>query len=114
MPETDPAHDREGAGEPDRACAHMLGGRDALDVRGEVHPLVLVVPVRTLSDNAPILDRMVERRQFMNVDVVGVLTPTDRRGRPQLPLIVAFTQIELDNRRAVFDRGADKGVLGYL
>ena len=43
MPETDPAHDREGAGPPDHAVAHMLGGRDALDLWGEVHPLVLVV-----------------------------------------------------------------------
>ena len=71
MPETDPAHDREVAGQPDHAVAHMLGGRDALDLRGEVHPLVLGVQVGTLRDDEPILDRIVERREFMNIDVVG-------------------------------------------
>jgi hypothetical protein len=89
----------------------MLGGRDTLDVRSEEHPLVLGVQVSTLRDNEPILDRIVERRQFMNVDVVGILAPTDRRGRPQLTLKVEFAQIERDNRRAVFDGRADESVL---
>ena len=38
VPETDPAHDREVTGQPDHAVAHMLGGRNALDLWGEVHP----------------------------------------------------------------------------
>ena len=95
VPETDSAHHREVAGQPDHAVAHMLGGRDALDVRCEVHALVLVVQVGTLGDDEPILDRIVERRQFMNIDVVGFLAPTERRGRPQLMLKVEFAQIEL-------------------
>jgi len=53
---------------------------------------------------------MVERRQYMHVDMEGVLAPTGRRGRPQLLLQGTFAQIEPDNRRAVFERGADKGV----
>src|SRR6266567_1740365 len=114
VPETDPAHDCEVTGQSDHAVAHMLGGRDALDLRGEVHPLVLVVQVGTLRDDEPILDWIVERRQFMNLDSVGRLAPTDRRGRLQYTLKVQFAQIELDNRRAIFDRGADKGVLVYL
>src|SRR2546427_12960088 len=92
----------------------MLGGRDALDLRGEVHPMVLVVQVGTLRDDEPILDWIVERRQFMNLDSVGRLAPTDRRGRLPYTLKVQFAQIELDNRRAIFDRGADKGVLVEL
>ena len=94
--------------------AHMLRGRDTLDLWGEVDPLVLVVQVGTLSHDEPVRDRIVERRQFMNIDRVGLLAPTDRRGRPQRTLKVAFAQIERDNRRAIFDRGADKGVLVYL
>src|SRR2546422_6938591 len=50
----------------------------------------------------------------MNLDSVGLLAPTDRRGRLQHTLKIQFAQIELDNRRAIFDRGADKGVLVYL
>src|SRR2546426_12079926 len=46
--------------------------------------------------------------------MVGLLAPTDRRGCPQRTLKVQLTQIELANRRAIFDRGADKGVLAYL
>ena len=88
VPETDSAHDREVTGQPDHAVAHMLGGRDTLDVRSEVYSLVLGVQVRTLRDHEPILDRIVERRQFMHVDVGGGLAPTDRRGRPQLTLKV--------------------------
>ena len=39
----------------------------------------------------------------MNVDMIDVLTPPDRRGGPQLPLKVELAQVELDNRRAVFN-----------
>ena len=46
----------------------------------------------------------------MHSDMVGFLAPPDRRGRPQRPLQVQFTPIAWDNRRAIFDRGADKGV----
>ena len=73
MPEADPADHREVAGQPDHAFAHMLGGRDALDLRCEVHPLVLVIEVVALRDDKSILDRIVERREFMNIDVVGLL-----------------------------------------
>jgi hypothetical protein len=111
VPETDSAHDREVTGQPDHAVTHMLGGRDALDVQREVHPLGLGVQVRTLRNDEPILDRIMECREFMKVDVIDVLPPTDGRGRPQLPLHLALSQIELDNRRAIFNRRADKGVL---
>jgi hypothetical protein len=88
VPETDPAHDREVTSQPDHAVAHMLGGRDALDGRCKVHALVLVVQVGTLRNNEPILDRIVERRQFMNLDSVGLLAPTEPGPRPQLRLKV--------------------------
>lgn len=104
MSEADATDDREVAGEPDNAFAHMLGGRDPLDIRCKVHALVLVVEVGALRDNKSILDRIVERREFMNVDVVKVLPPTDRRGRAQLLLKVEFAEIEYDQGRAVFDR----------
>jgi hypothetical protein len=50
----------------------------------------------------------------MYIDLVGFLAPTERRLCPQFLLKVVFAQIELDNRRAIFDRGADKGVLVEL
>jgi hypothetical protein len=93
---------------------HWPSARVTLQVRCEVHALVLVVQVGTLRNDEPILDRIVERRQFMNLDSVGLLAPTDRRGRLQRTLKVQVAQIELDNRRAIFDRGADKGVLVHL
>ena len=114
VPEADPTDHREIAGQPDHAVAHMLGGRDALDLWGEVHPLILGVHVGTLGDDKPVRDRIVERGQCMNIDMVGLLAPTDRRGCPQRTLKVQLTQIELDNRRALFDTGADKGVLVHL
>jgi hypothetical protein len=92
----------------------MLGGRDALAIRGEVHPLVLAVQVGTLRDEEPVLDGIVERRQFMHIALVGFLAPTECRLRPQFLLKVMFVPIELDNRRTIFDRGADKGVLVEL
>src|SRR5215467_13688513 len=46
--------------------------------------------------------------------MVGLLAPTDRRECPQRTLQVQLTQIAWDNRRAIVDRGADKGVLVYL
>ena len=82
----------------------MLGGRDTLDIRCKVHALLLVVQVVALSNDKPILDWIMECREFMNVDMIDVLTPTDRRGCPQLPLKVELAQVELDNRRAVFNR----------
>src|SRR5262245_11164503 len=50
----------------------------------------------------------------MHIDVIGFLAPTERSLRPQLLLKVVPAQIKLDNRRAIFDRGADKGVLVYV
>ena len=73
MSEADPADHREVAGQPDNTFAHMLGGRDTLDVRGKVHALVLVVEVGALRDDKPILERIVERREFVHIDLVGVL-----------------------------------------
>src|SRR5262245_9636302 len=104
VPKTDSAHDREVTGQPDHAGAHMLGGRNTLDLWGEVHPLVLGVQVGTLRDDKSILDRSVERREFMNVDVVKVLPPTNLRGRAQLLLKVEFAEIKSDHGCAVFDR----------
>ena len=104
MSEADAADDREVAGEPDNAFAHMLGGRDPLDVRCKVHALALGVEVGALRDDKSILDWIVERREFMNVDVVKVLPPTDRRGRAQFVLKVEFAEIKYDHGCAVFDR----------
>jgi hypothetical protein len=70
---------------------------------GEVHPLVLVVQVGTLREDESVLDGIVERREFMHLDSGGRFAPTDRRGRLQYTLKVQFVQIELDNRRAIFD-----------
>ena len=67
-----------------------------------------------MGDDKPILDWIVERRELMNTDVVELLTPTDGCGRPQRTLPVEFAQIKLHDRRATFDRGADKGVLVHL
>src|SRR5215831_11961328 len=92
----------------------MLGGRDPLDIRCKVHALLLVVQVVALRNEKPILDRIMEGREFMNVDMIDVLTPTDRGGGPQLPLKVELAQVELENRRAVFNRRADKGLLIHL
>jgi len=114
VPEADAAYHREVAGQPDNAVAHMLGCRDALDLRGEVHPLVIAIQIGTLRDDEPVQNRIVERREFMNIDVIGFLVPTDRRGCPQRTLKVEFSQIERHNRRAVFDRRADQGVLVHL
>jgi len=101
---TDSADHRKVAGQPDDAFAHMLGGRDTLDVRCKVHSLVFIVQGVALSDDKPILYRIVERREFMHIDVGGLLAPTDRRGRPQRTLKVVFAPIELNNGCAVFDR----------
>ena len=114
VPETDPAHDREVAGQPDHTVAHMLGGRDALDCRGEIYPLVMVIHIGTLRDDESVGHRIVEWRQFLHIDVVGGLAPTDLGLRPQFIVKVVLAQIKLDNRRAVFNRRADKGILIHL
>src|SRR5215467_16182407 len=51
VPEADPTDYREVAGQSDYTVAHMLGGRDTLDLWGEVHALMLVVQVGTLRDD---------------------------------------------------------------
>ena len=48
VPETDSTDHREIARQPDHAVAHMLGGRDTLDGRCEVYPLLLVIEIGTL------------------------------------------------------------------
>src|SRR6266568_7486299 len=48
VPETDSTDHREIARQPDHAVAHMLGGRDTLDSRCEVYPLLLVIEIGTL------------------------------------------------------------------
>jgi hypothetical protein len=103
VPEADPTDHREVTGQPDHTVAHMLGGRDPLDLWGEGHPLVLVVQVRTLRDDEAIQHRIVARRQFMHIDLVGVLAPTERRLGPSFLVKVMFAQIKLDHRRAVFN-----------
>src|SRR5215475_8798893 len=92
----------------------MLGGRDALDCRGEVPPLVLVIHLGSLRDDETVENRIVERRQFMYIDLVEVLAPTERRLRPQLLVKVVLAQIKLDNRRSVLNGRAHKGILVYL
>ena len=114
MPETYSAHHSKIASEADNAVAHLLRCRYALDVRCKVHALVLVIQIVSLSSDEPVLNRIVERRKFMNVDVVGFLAPIKRRGRPSLLLKIALSQIEFDNRRSVFDGRADKCVLIHL
>src|SRR6267142_4315813 len=57
---------------------------------------------------------MVKRRQFMDINVVGFLPPTERGLRPQFLLKVVLAQVKRDHRRAVFYRRTHKGVLVYL
>jgi hypothetical protein len=114
VPEADTADHREVARQPDNAMAHMLGGRDPLDLRGEVPPLVLAIQIGTLRDDEPVQNRIVEGRQFMYIDMVGFLAPTERRRRPQFLVKVVLAQIKLDNCRTVFNGRAHKGVLVYL
>ena len=114
MSEADPADHREGAGQPENTFAHRLGGRDTLDVRCKVYALVLVVEGGALRDDTPILERIVERREFMHIDVIGCLPPTEPGWRPQFLLKVVLAQIERDNRHTVFNGRADKGVLVHL
>ena len=61
LPETDTAHHREVARQPNNAVAHMLGGRDALDLRGKVNPLVLLIEGVSLGEDESVLNRIVER-----------------------------------------------------
>ena len=61
MPEAAPADHCERAGQPDDAVAHRLGGRDPLNLWGEVPPRLLVVQGGTLRDDEPVRARMVER-----------------------------------------------------
>ncbi len=49
VPQTDTTHHREIAGQANTAVAHMLRGRDTLDLRGEVRPLVIAIEIVTLS-----------------------------------------------------------------
>ena len=61
VPKADPTDHREVAGQSDDTVAHMLGGRDALDLWGEIHALMLVVQVGTLRDDEAVHHRIVER-----------------------------------------------------
>src|SRR5215470_7035778 len=65
LSETDAAYYRQIAAQPDDAFAHMLGGRDTLDIRGKVHALLLVVQVGALSNDKPIFDWIMEGREFI-------------------------------------------------
>ncbi len=82
VPETDSAHHSKRAGQADNAVAHMLCCRDALDFRCKVPALILLIQIVPLGQDEPILHRIVERRQFMNVDMVDFLAPIKRRGHP--------------------------------
>ena len=114
VPETSSAHHSKRAGQADNAVAHLLRCRYALDFRCKVHAWVLAIQRVPLGEDAPVLHRIVERRKFMKVDVGGFLAPIQRRGRPSCLLKIALSQIEGDNRRAVFDGRADKCVLGHF
>jgi hypothetical protein len=48
VPETDSTDHREIARQPDHAVAHMLGGRDTLDGRREVYPLLIIIEIDLL------------------------------------------------------------------
>ena len=54
----------------DDAFAHRLRGRAPLEVRSKVHTLLLIVEVGALRDDKPRLYRIVERREFMHLDMV--------------------------------------------
>jgi len=71
----------------------MLGGRDALEGGGDVHPLVLAIQRGPLGEDAAGLNRMVKRRQCMHIDVGGFLTPIQRCLRPQLLVKIVLAQI---------------------
>jgi hypothetical protein len=75
---------------------------------------MLVIHVGTLRDDDPVGNRIVKRRQFMHIDVIGFLPPTEPGRRPQFLLKVVLAQIKRDNRHAVFNGRADKGVLIHL
>src|SRR5256712_7759702 len=62
VPEADPADHREVTGQPNHAVAHMLGGRDALDLWCEVSPLLLAIQVGPLRDDESVHNRTVKRR----------------------------------------------------
>src|SRR5215469_9423647 len=114
VPEADPTDHRQVAGQPDHAVAHVLGGRDALDLWGEVPASVRGIEVGTLRYDESVGNRVVKRRQFMHIDVIGFLPPTEPGLRPQFLLKVVLAQIKRDNRRAVFHRRAHKGVLVHF
>jgi hypothetical protein len=68
---------------------------------------VLAIQVGTLRDDESVQNRMMERRQFMHIDVGGFLAPTERGLRPQLLLQVVLAPIKRDNRHAIVNRGAE-------
>jgi len=94
--------------------AHLLRGRDALNVGGEILPVVLGIQGGTLREDESVRDRIVARRQCMHIDVRGFLTPRERCLYPSLLVKVVCAQIKRDNCRPVFHRRAHKGVLGHL
>ena len=114
MSQAHPTDHRQVAGQPDHTFAHMLGGRDARDLRSEVLPLVLVIQRGTLRDDEAVYQRMVERRQCMDIDVGAFLPPTACSLCPSFLLKVVLAQSKRDDRCTVFKRRVDKGVLVYL
>jgi hypothetical protein len=58
----------------------------------------------------PLRDGIMAGRACRHVARIDVLTPTERRGRPQLPLQVERAPGDLENRRAVVKRRAAKGL----
>jgi hypothetical protein len=89
----------------------MLGGRDALDLWGEVDALSVVMQGGTLRDEEAGHHRMVEPRPFMPIDLGGFFAPTERRLRPPCLVKVVLAPIKLANRRAVFHGRAPTSVL---
>jgi hypothetical protein len=107
MPETYAAHHSQLAGDAAHAVAHRRRCRYALDGRWTVPALGLVIPIVSLGSDEPGRPRIVERRTCMHVDVGDFLAPITRRGRPSRWLKIAWSQIECDQRRSVFDGRAD-------
>jgi hypothetical protein len=76
--------------------------------------LVLGIEVETLRYDESVGHRIVKRRQFMDIDVIGFLPPPEPGLRPQFLVKVMLAQIKRDNRHAIFNGRADKGVLVHL
>jgi hypothetical protein len=77
--------------------------------------LVLGLEVETLRYDESVGHRIVKRRQFMDIDVIGFLPPPEPGLRPQFLVKVMLAQIKRDNRHAIFNQEIPRSLLrGYL